>query len=104
MFYVLAACVGFFYASNFSLYPAEVARVWGTERMGAIYGVVFSAYAFAGLCGPTTAAWVFGRTGTYDVACVVAAVLCAAGAVVVGRTIRTGKATAVEEAKVVVRQ
>ena len=89
MFYLLAASFGFFYANNFALYPAEVARIWGAQRMGAIYGVVFSAFAFAGLAGPTAAAWIFGRTGTYNTACVLAAVLCAIGAGVVALAVRT---------------
>jgi OFA family oxalate/formate antiporter-like MFS transporter len=100
MFYVLAACFGFFYANNFALYPAEVARIWGEQRMGAIYGVVFSAFAFAGLAGPTAAAWIFGRTGTYNTACVLAALLCAIGAGVVALAVRT-RPNAVSQAEAV---
>lgn len=93
MFYILAASFGFFYANNFSLYPAEVARIWGAQRMGAIYGVVFSAFALAGLAGPTTAAWIVSWTGTYNTACVLAATLCATGACVIGLTLKTQPAT-----------
>jgi OFA family oxalate/formate antiporter-like MFS transporter len=100
MFYLLAASFGFFYANNFALYPAEVARIWGAQRMGAIYGVVFSAFAFAGLAGPTAAAWIFGRTGTYNTACVLAALLCAIGAGVIALAVRTGPATVAQAAGV----
>jgi MFS transporter, OFA family, oxalate/formate antiporter len=95
-FYLLAICVGFFYANNFSLYPAEVAKTWGANRMGAIYGVVFSAFGFAGLAGPTAAAWIFGKTGTYNTACIISAVLCLIGAGVIALTVKSSAGIATQ--------
>lgn len=95
-FYLLAICFGFLYANNFVLYPAECARLWGAQRLGAVYGFVFSAFGFAGLLGPYTGGKFYDLTvdpatkqGSYTYALWIAAVVCWIGAAVIAATVKS---------------
>lgn len=87
-FYLLAACYGFLYANNFSLYPAECARLWGPQRLGAVYGVVFFAFGIAGLLGPAIGGYIRDMYQSYNYAMMLAAAVCGLGAIVVVRMVK----------------
>ncbi|HEX6625818.1 MAG TPA: MFS transporter, partial [Pyrinomonadaceae bacterium] len=60
-----AGIVGFSYGSCLSLFPATTADQWGTKNMGLNYGVLFTAWGFGGVIGPTLAGKIADSTGSY---------------------------------------
>ena len=64
-FVVGAAIVGFSYGACLSLFPATTADQWGTKNMGLNYGVMFTAWGFGGVLGPTLAGRIADSTGSY---------------------------------------
>jgi MFS family permease len=64
-FIVGAAVVGFSYGACLSLFPATTADQWGTKNMGLNYGVMFTAWGFGGVLGPTLAGRIADTTGSY---------------------------------------
>jgi MFS family permease len=64
-FVVGAAIVGFSYGACLSLFPATTADQWGTKNMGLNYGVLFTAWGFGGVLGPTLAGRIADATGSY---------------------------------------
>ena len=48
----LAACVGWNYGSIFTLFPAACAQYFGPSAQGPNYGLLFTSWGLAGLCGP----------------------------------------------------
>ncbi|HSN93130.1 MAG TPA: MFS transporter, partial [Anaeromyxobacteraceae bacterium] len=76
---LLFAVVLLGYGGGFGTMPSFAADYFGTRHLGAIYGVLLTAWAAAGLVGPFFAARVRDATGSYAGALpVVAAVLAAA--------------------------
>ena len=51
--------------------PAFTADYFGTENVGSIYGLILTAWGFAGILGPTLIASIRQRTGAYSEALVV---------------------------------
>lgn len=49
-------------------YPLIVARYWGVERVGQVYGRLITAWGFAAMLGPWLGGWLFDRTGSYRLA------------------------------------
>jgi len=64
-FTIGAAIVGFSYGACLSLFPATTADQWGTKNMGLNYGVMFTAWGFGGVLGPTLAGKIADSTGSY---------------------------------------
>ncbi len=64
-FIIGAAIVGFSYGACLSLFPATTADQWGTKNMGLNYGVLFTAWGFGGVLGPTLAGRIADTTGSY---------------------------------------
>lgn len=73
---------GFCYGSNFSVFPASVADMYGKKHYGVNYGIVYTAWGVGGIIGPMVAANIFDKTGTYFTAYKVAAVLMGVGLIV----------------------
>ncbi len=61
-----------------SALPSAIARTYGAESAGRIYGRIFTAWGAAGLFGPLAAGWLFEWTGDYRAAILITA---AAGAI-----------------------
>jgi len=70
-----AAVTGLSYGALFSLFPAAVAGNYGTKNLGVNYGLVYTAWGFAGVIGPLLAARILDLTGKYNVSYIVSAVL-----------------------------
>jgi MFS transporter, OFA family, oxalate/formate antiporter len=60
---LLLAGIG--YGATATLYPAAVARHYGAERVGPVYGRLFTAWGVASLAAPYLAGLLFDRSGTY---------------------------------------
>jgi nitrate/nitrite transporter NarK len=67
---------GLAYGILAATYPAAVARYFGAERTGVVYGRVFTAWGVAGFVVPGFAGYLFDRSGSYGTALSLAA-LCA---------------------------
>jgi len=78
---LVAACVGFCYGANLSLFPSTTAGFFGTRNMGVNYGLVFTAWGVGGVFGSMTAGSIVDSTGSYAAAYAIAAVLCAVASV-----------------------
>ncbi len=56
---------GMSYGGCVGLYPAVAADLFGTRRIGAVLGYLYTAVGIAALIGPTAAGFIFDRTGSY---------------------------------------
>ena len=63
-FYIFALGTGFNYGGILVLYASSTALCWGDRRMGAIYGLLFSANIPAAVA-PMAAGWVFEVGGSF---------------------------------------
>ena len=59
--FVILTC----YGGGFSVAPAFIGDIFGTKEAGKIHGYILTAWAAAGLIGPTIIAWVRDATGGY---------------------------------------
>ena len=75
LFFVLAACVYWCYGTQLSVFASATADLYGTRNLGMNYGVLFSAWGAAGVCGPLIAGRVFDTFGDYRYAFYTASVL-----------------------------
>jgi OFA family oxalate/formate antiporter-like MFS transporter len=64
VFLAAAAAIGFCYGSNFAIFPATVAALYGAERMGSIYSWVMAAQGISSL-GSIAGGHLFTATGSY---------------------------------------
>ncbi len=71
-----AAAVGFNYGSNLALFPSATYDYFGTKNGGVNYGLVFTAWGVGGVFGSMVAGKIVDATGAYNMAFIVAAVLC----------------------------
>ncbi|HXI69960.1 MAG TPA: OFA family MFS transporter [Verrucomicrobiae bacterium] len=62
---VLAFIVLLCYGGGFGTMPAFAADFFGSRNVGSIYGLMLTAWGFAGVCGPTLIAQVRQSTGFY---------------------------------------
>jgi len=53
------------YGGGFSALPAFIGDLFGTKQLGAIHGYILTAWATAGVVGPSIAAWIKDTTGSY---------------------------------------
>jgi OFA family oxalate/formate antiporter-like MFS transporter len=75
--YALIFIVYFCYGTQASVNPATVSDFWGTRHAGVNFGLLFTAWGFAGILGPTIGGALFDRYRNYEVAFYTAAVLAA---------------------------
>ena len=66
--YLLIFFVYFSYGSQASVIPSTVADFWGTRYAGTNYGLIFTAWGFAGILGPTIGGVLFDRYKNYGAA------------------------------------
>jgi nitrate/nitrite transporter NarK len=60
------AVAGICYGAGFSVFPAAVLHRYGAKYFGTNYGLIMTAWGFAGIVGPMTAAAIFDSTSSYD--------------------------------------
>ncbi|MEM2143267.1 MAG: OFA family MFS transporter [Candidatus Thorarchaeota archaeon] len=72
---VIASTVGFCFGGNFALFPSATADYFGTSNVGKNYGVVFTAYGFAGILGALVAGYMKDWTGSYYMAFIITGIL-----------------------------
>jgi len=62
--YVAVAFLGWGFAVTLAMFPTLTSLCFGTERLGSIYGIVFTASGFAALA-PVVVSRIFDVTGSY---------------------------------------
>ena len=91
-FMIIAFVLGIAYGSNFVAYAADCSDIWGVARLDITYPAISIAYGLSGLAGPVVGGAIRDATGSYAIALVVGAVVCATGiAVYAGLMPQTGK-------------
>ena len=60
-----AFAMGANYGGGFSCMPAYLSDLFGTKQLSAIHGRILSAWAMAGIAGPTLISFFYKQTGTY---------------------------------------
>lgn len=78
VYYVVAALFGITYGLSIALLPTVIADSFGNREISRIIGTIYTAFALAGLLGPTLAGLLRDRFGNYNVALTICIVLCAA--------------------------
>jgi OFA family oxalate/formate antiporter-like MFS transporter len=73
--YLLIFIVYFCYGTQASVNPSAVSEFWGTRHAGANYGLLFTAWGFAGILGPTIGGVLFDKYRNYGVAFYTAAAI-----------------------------
>ncbi|PXW89019.1 OFA family oxalate/formate antiporter-like MFS transporter [Streptohalobacillus salinus] len=63
------------YGGSFALLPAFISDLFGTRQLGAIHGLLLTAWSAAGIFGPLLVAFINDSTGSYDMAFYIFAVL-----------------------------
>jgi MFS transporter, OFA family, oxalate/formate antiporter len=81
--YLLIFIVYFCYGTQASVNPATASDFWGTRHAGANFGLLFTAWGFAGILGPTIAGALFDKYRNYEVAFYTATALAAVALVCV---------------------
>ena len=76
-FYALIFIVYFCYGTQASVNASTVSDFWGTRNAGTNYGLLFTAWGFAGVLGPTIAGVLFDKYRNYGAAFYAAAALSA---------------------------
>lgn len=69
------AIAGLCYGALFTVFPAATAESYGIKNLGVNYGLIFTAWGFAGIIGPLLAARIFDSTGSYNASYIVSAIL-----------------------------
>jgi OFA family oxalate/formate antiporter-like MFS transporter len=67
-YFVVAALFGITYGLCIALLPAVIADSFGSKEISRIIGTIYTAFALAGLLGPTVAGVLRDHTGNYDLA------------------------------------
>jgi OFA family oxalate/formate antiporter-like MFS transporter len=82
MFTVLAFIILLCYGGGFGTMPAFVADYFGPKNVGQTYGLMLTAWGFAGMLGPLLIAYIRQNTGTYSKALYVIAAIMLASAII----------------------
>jgi MFS transporter, OFA family, oxalate/formate antiporter len=77
VYFVVAALFGITYGLSIALLPTVVADSFGNKEISRIIGTIYTAFALAGLIGPTVAGLLRDQFGNYNVALTICIVLCA---------------------------
>jgi OFA family oxalate/formate antiporter-like MFS transporter len=90
IFMTATAMVGTAFGGCFVLYAAQVAGIYGHERVGSVYPMVFLAYGVAGLLAPAGGGFILDISGSYLGANAVSVLIAVSGALVVRLLWRKG--------------
>src|SRR5262249_41762769 len=66
MYFVVAALFGITYGLSIALLPTVIADSFGNKAISGIIGTIYTAFALAGLLGPTVAGLLRDRFGNYN--------------------------------------
>ncbi len=77
LLYAIAIVLGWNYGSMFTLFPSSSLAYYGPSAQGSNYGLLFTAWGFAGFAGPFTGGWLKQTTGSFTAPLATAAVLVA---------------------------
>jgi OFA family oxalate/formate antiporter-like MFS transporter len=80
--WLCAALIGWNYGGMFTLFPAACLAYFGPTAQGSNYGLLFTAWGFAGFAGPWVGGYLKDTTGTYYMPFVVGAVVVAISVIV----------------------
>jgi OFA family oxalate/formate antiporter-like MFS transporter len=80
--WVVAAIIGWNYGGMFTLFPASCLAYYGPTAQGSNYGLLFTAWGFAGFAGPWVGGYLKDVTGTYYVPFIIGAVVVAISVIV----------------------
>jgi MFS transporter, OFA family, oxalate/formate antiporter len=69
------ALAGIGYGALLALFPSTIADFYGVKNFGGNYGVLYTAWGVSGTIGPIIAGVVVDRTGTYEQAYIISAIL-----------------------------
>ena len=69
---VLMICIATFYGAFIAIFPTLIASLVGKDDSARIYGKVFTAWGFAGLCAPFLAGWFYEQSQSYTLALLIA--------------------------------
>jgi OFA family oxalate/formate antiporter-like MFS transporter len=86
MLWVVAALIGWNYGAMFTLFPATCLQYFGPTAQGSNYGLLFTAWGFAGFAGPWVGGWLKDVSGTYYIPFIVGAVVVAVSVLVIAIT------------------
>jgi MFS family permease len=78
VYYVVAALFGITYGLSIALLPTVIADSFGNKEISRIIGTLYTAFALAGLLGPTVAGLLRDHFGNYNLALMICIALCAA--------------------------
>jgi OFA family oxalate/formate antiporter-like MFS transporter len=81
-FATLAFVILLCYGGGFGTMPAFAADYFGPENVGSVYGLMLTAWGFAGLVGPTLIAHIRQNTGHYSEALTIIAIVMLVSAVI----------------------
>jgi OFA family oxalate/formate antiporter-like MFS transporter len=82
----IAMLIGWNYGGMFTLFPATCLQFYGPTAQGSNYGLLFTAWGLAGFAGPWVGGYLKDVTGTYYAPFLIAAALCALGAIILFTT------------------
>ncbi len=80
-YWIGISLVGLCFGGYLAIFPAITADFYGTKNVGVNYGFVFTAYGVGGLLGNIFAPQVLEKTKSYNLAFLVAGILCLLGAI-----------------------
>lgn len=69
-----SAIAGLAYGAIFTLFPTTTAEFFGLKNMGVNYGLIFTGWGIAGVCGPILGGVVADKTGAYSNGYIVAGI------------------------------
>lgn len=75
----MLGAIGVAYGALIAVYPVAAYRFCGATEAPRVFGRIFTAWGIAGLAGPWLGGMLFDRSGDYDLALTIAAIIAAAG-------------------------
>ncbi len=75
-FIVMVLVFGFCFGADFTLYASNVGSIWGVQKIGTVYPLVFLAYGLSAIVGPILGGEFFDATGSYLTAMLIGAIIC----------------------------
>ena len=81
-----SALIGWNYGAMFTLFPATCLQYFGPTAQGSNYGLLFTAWGFAGFAGPWVGGWLKDVSGTYYMPFIVGSAVVAVAVLVIALT------------------
>ena len=80
--WLCAALIGWNYGGMFTLFPAACLAYFGPTAQGSNYGLLFTAWGFAGFAGPWVGGYLKDTTGTYYMPFIIGAIVVAVSVII----------------------